>query len=617
MPIQVPESATGRTRYGGTGADVLTTLDAEGDLVPYRTSMSAWDSPEGGSQITNLQDASGAAISAITQPSSLDPIVFYGPPNYNGPIWVQTVTTVGGVTHTTRWQIDPADLATRSGGGVRWGEIPGQPTVVASGDNADTARSSIGAQSSAWVPTKAQLGLGNVSNLAPNDLPVSAATQAAITNAVNAAMDQARNRQNHTNLQSSTTISDFDARVRAIVADATGTPTEPPSSTDTGAPTGVSASGSTATPYTITIEWDPPTATGGKTISGYDVFRDNPDWNRGTPLAATERSYTFTNFNAGTDYRVAVQTVFSDGTKSPWVYAPNAVRFASGPVTPPTEPPPVVTDPGGTTSSAPMPYPAHGIVAYHMMWSNSGSPRLSATPANINVLRLAFVQGNPPTITGPASEGDMATLSTELKKLRARGVRIALSIGGASGAADISNRAGVVNSVINFSNNVCPVDGFDWDLEGPAMGAEDVRQICRSLKQQRGANFHFSMAPSGGNPVQTYLAAAVLMNQDGNAPYFGQQFYDSAVDEGAMLGRLAEYVGRGLPISRYEIGMMHYIAGRSLHPSTHYWDLATCVSRLNAAKSRYPTLGGAYYWEAGRPNYGAWASTIGNIIKSW
>lgn len=615
MPIQVPGSSSGRTPYGGTPADIVTTLDAEGDLVPYQASMSAWDSPEGGVQLTDLQDMTGAPIASVTQPAALDPIRFFGPPDYTGPIWVQTTITLNGVPRNIRWQINPSDLATRSGGGVTWTTIAGKPAVVAAGGTAEEARAAIGALSSSYSPTKASVGLGNVDNTSDATKPVSSAQQAAITNAVNAAVEQARDRSTHRGIQSASTIGNFEDEVRRIYALITGTPGTPPPAS-TGAPLDVSASGSTTSPYAITIEWEAPTDTGGKTVAGYDVFRDNPDWNRGTPLAASDRSFTFSNFNTGTAYKVAVQTVFTDGTKSPWAYAPNTITFASTTPTP-TDPPPIVTDPGGTTSSAPMPYPAHAVAAYHMCWTNSGSPRLAATPANINVLRLAFVQGNPPVITGPASEGDMATFGAELKKLRARGVRIMLSIGGQHGTANISNRSGVVQSVINFSNTVCPVDGFDWDLEGPAMGAEDVRQICRSLKQQRGANFSFSMAPSGGDPVQTYLNAAVLMNQDGNAPYFGQQFYDSAVSEGDMMGRLAEYVGRGLPISRYELGMMHYISGRSLHPPTHYWDLATCVSRLNAAKARYPTFGGAYYWEASRPNYGAWASTIGNIIKTW
>ena len=619
MPIQVPSTATGRTPYGGTGAEILTRVDAEGDLVPYPSAMTVWDSPTGGVQLTDLQDATGAPISAVTQPASLEPIRFFGPPDYRGALWVETSSVVDDVTTVTRWQINPSDLANRVGGGS-WDLIADKPAVIGAGSTAEAARSVIGAQSSAWVPTKAQIGLAAVDNTPDNLKPVSGPQASAITQAANNAETTARNRQTHTGTQLSSTISDFEARVRAIYADITGTPggggTEEPPPAATGVPTEVSASGSTVQPYTINVTWEAPTDTGGKTVSGYHVRRDNPVWQTGTALAATARSMLLSNFPAGQTYKCGVQTVFTDGTTSPFVDA-TPVTF-SGTTTPtPTDPPPVVTDPGGTTSSAPMAYPAHGIVAYHMCWTNSGSPPLANTPANINVLRLAFIQGNPPTMVGPASEGSMANFGARLKELRARGVRIALSIGGQHGTADISNRSGVVNSVMNFSNTICPVDGLDWDLEGPAMGAEDVRQICRSLRTQRGANFHFSMAPSGGNPVQTYLNAAVLLHADGNSPYFGQQFYDSQVSESDMLGRIAEYVGRGLPVSRYELGMMHYIQGRSMWGSTHYWDLATCVSRLNAAKARYPSFGGAYYWEASRPNYGAWASTIGNIIKSW
>lgn len=273
---------------------------------------------------------------------------------------------------------------------------------------------------------------------------------------------------------------------------------------------------------------------------------------------------------------------------------------------------PVVTDPNPpVVTSAAMPYPTNRVVLYHMMWTTSGSPMLSTTPANVNILRLAFMQGT--TLTGPASEGSMANLSTALKALRARGVRITLSVGGGGYTQQTADRAAFVNGVMNISNTICPLDGLDWDMEGgeAAPNQADAIAICQSLRSQRGTNFAITMAPNGTN-INNYLTVAKALNaakdQFGRSLLdgFGQQFYDAPVDQAAMMGRIDTFAA-SLPIAKYEIGNM-------VGTTANFWTVDTCLSRWNAARAKYPSIGGAYLWEAGRAGTADWANRVGGAI---
>ena len=79
-----------RYLYGGTAADVTTTQ--AGQLVTGAT-LTVWDSQSGGTQITDLQDASGAATTVVKS-DDYGRILFYGPDADTRSFWLES--NVGG-----------------------------------------------------------------------------------------------------------------------------------------------------------------------------------------------------------------------------------------------------------------------------------------------------------------------------------------------------------------------------------------------------------------------------------------------------------------------------------------------------------------------------------------
>ena len=259
---------------------------------------------------------------------------------------------------------------------------------------------------------------------------------------------------------------------------------------------------------------------------------------------------------------------------------------------------------GGASSTAPLGYPAKAVAVYHMMWASSGAPALSTLPANVNVVNLAFAQSDPPALVGWSAQGEAAFLA-QAAMLRARGVRFILSVGGQGGQVNISNRQAFVNGVMAI-NAKLPLDGLDWDLEGPAMSQADVVWIAQELDRLRGPAFAQTMAPNGSN-VSTYLPIAVALHQQGLLDAYGQQFYDAVVSKEAANGRIDQAIAAGLPESKITVGMM-------VGSTSVYWTVDQCVTNVTWLKSQHPGLRGGYLWESGRAGTADWASRIGNLL---
>jgi hypothetical protein len=256
-------------------------------------------------------------------------------------------------------------------------------------------------------------------------------------------------------------------------------------------------------------------------------------------------------------------------------------------------------------SSAPMALPAKVVALYYMMWGNSGSPRLRSIPAGVNVVNLAFLQGDRPSIVGWGAQGQRSFLA-DARALRARGVRIVASVGGGGGQVNIADRRGFIAGVMAL-NAKLPLDGLDWDLERTAMGASDVVYISKRLKQLRGPAFSITMAPNGSN-IDHYRAVAVQLQRARALNLIGQQFYDAVVSPQAAKGRIDQLVRAGIPPSRISIGMM-------VGPTSHYWTVDESVTAVRHIKGAYPGVRGGYLWESSRTGTADWVHRVGALLR--
>jgi hypothetical protein len=256
-------------------------------------------------------------------------------------------------------------------------------------------------------------------------------------------------------------------------------------------------------------------------------------------------------------------------------------------------------------SSAPMALPAKVVALYYMMWSNSGSPRLRSIPAGVNVVNLAFLQGDRPSIVGWGAQGQRSFLA-DARALRARGVRIVASVGGGGGQVNIADRRGFIAGVMAL-NAKLPLDGLDWDLERTSMGASDVVYISKRLKQLRGSAFSITMAPNGSN-IDHYRGVAVQLQRARALNLIGQQFYDAVVSPQAAKGRIDQLVRAGIPPSRISIGMM-------VGPTSHYWTVDESVTAVRHIKAAYPGVRGGYLWESSRTGTADWVHRVGALLR--
>jgi hypothetical protein len=265
----------------------------------------------------------------------------------------------------------------------------------------------------------------------------------------------------------------------------------------------------------------------------------------------------------------------------------------------------------GTASQPPPPpvpsttYPAKEIAVYKMMWSVNG-PRLADISPAVNVVRLAFAQGQPPALVGWGNQGQASFLA-DMAVMRARGVKFVISVGGSGGAVSTSDRATFLAGIANIRSAMGGVlDGLDWDIEASALNQSDVVYISTQLKSIYGSNFAITFVPNGGN-VSTYLPAAVACHQAGALDSYGQQFYDAVVSVDAAAGRIQEAINAGIPVSKMSVGMM-------IGTSSIYWTNAVCRANMITLRSRFPGLQRAYLWEAARAGTAQWATDMASVI---
>ncbi|MET3987471.1 glycoside hydrolase family 18 protein [Streptomyces sp. PvR034] len=258
------------------------------------------------------------------------------------------------------------------------------------------------------------------------------------------------------------------------------------------APTGLTASGATAS--ALTLSWS---AVAGAT--GYTVHREGA-----APLAVTGTSATVTGLAASTTYAFQVSAKNAAG-ESPRSATLSASTTGGG-------------DPGNPG------LPAHALVGYlHASFANgSGYLKMADVPASWDVINLAF--GEPTSVTSgdirfqlcPASEcpgvETPAEFKAAIKAKQAAGKKVLISIGGQNGQVQLATTAArdaFVSSVSKIIDEY-GLNGLDIDFEGHSLslatGDTDFRSpttpvivnliaAVKTLKAKYGPDFVLTMAP--------------------------------------------------------------------------------------------------------------------------
>ncbi|MDJ0383816.1 glycoside hydrolase family 18 protein [Streptomyces sp. G-G2] len=258
------------------------------------------------------------------------------------------------------------------------------------------------------------------------------------------------------------------------------------------APTGLSASGATAS--SLTLSWS---AVAGAT--GYTLYRDGA-----APLAVGGTSATVTGLAASTAYsfQVAASNAAGESPRGPALSASTT----------------------GTGNPGTPGLPAHALVGYlHASFANgSGYLKMADVPPSWDVIDLAF--GEPTSVTSgdirfqlcPVSEcpgvESPAEFKAAIKAKQAAGKKVLISIGGQNGQvqlATIAARDTFVSSVSKIIDEY-GLNGLDIDFEGHSLslatGDTDFRSpttpvivnlisAVKTLKAKYGAGFVLTMAP--------------------------------------------------------------------------------------------------------------------------
>jgi len=267
---------------------------------------------------------------------------------------------------------------------------------------------------------------------------------------------------------------------------------------------------------------------------------------------------------------------------------------------------------GGTGGGTGTAYPSKVVAAYKKIWS-SDSP-VTGVPAGATEIRLSFGQNTPPSLVGFTSAGQ-ASFMASLASRRAAGQRVILSLGGAGGAIDISQRSSILSGIAAIKAQLeaggAGLDGIDWDLEGSAtLGSADCVAISSSLKSSYGSTFAILMAPNGSNQSQ-YRTAAAAMHAAGCLDWIGQQYYDASVSLAAAKNNIDLYIAAGIPAAKIGVGMSvapNYSGGG-------YWDLATCQANMTDIRNTYG-ITKCYLWseDANLSQAAGWVSAMRTIV---
>lgn len=234
-------------------------------------------------------------------------------------------------------------------------------------------------------------------------------------------------------------------------------------------------------------------------------------------------------------------------------------------------------------------------------WTNWGKDTpLDGLPSNINVIFASFAfgdgSGTGRVVFHPDDGSGVSTTEflRQVRRARAKGRRVLLSIGGANdlgirlltGADAEAMIASVTDIVERYG-----FDGIDWDLENTSRFTVNNLLACsKAWKKQFGAAFAVTASPSpAAKPYKVFAQRA------GNLlDYIAPQYYGYADSNrlAGMKSRTAELI-RDYAVASSKVGVGVKIGSDDTTASAIFWRDAVASLR-----SQFPELAGASVWDA-------------------
>lgn len=170
------------------------------------------------------------------------------------------------------------------------------------------------------------------------------------------------------------------------------------------------------------------------------------------------------------------------------------------------------------------------------------------------------------------------------------GNQVLLTTGGQGGG----NNFGLPSAFVAGYKTLAPkyaAHGVDADEEGQLDGARVVA-VCEEL-HAADPSFIASFVPPGGDPVPVALSAAKQLFDDGVPVQFGFQGYEAVDSDDDILGRTADAVAA--------LNEQSVLVGFMIGDDPKHRTPAECESLMRKVVTRWPHIGGAYFWQIHAP----------------
>lgn len=248
------------------------------------------------------------------------------------------------------------------------------------------------------------------------------------------------------------------------------------------------------------------------------------------------------------------------------------------------------------------PSTTHPVMGLYLM---DGVGHISQIPPHCNRILVAFYQGTDLVEWGGDSPTQTGTDLTAWHGRRA-GNEILISLGGQGGNVVLDQ----VDEGLEHINSVhFPVDGIDFDAEAFGYNPEQAVAVATAGAAALGRarkDFLVQFVPPGGNPVGLALAAAKAVQDAGFRVTFGQQLYETAINDSDVISATGRAVAA--------LGAPSVLVGMMIGDSHNSWTVANSVSRMRLAQSTWKDIGGAYLWESSRAGTSEVVEGVGALL---